>query len=282
MKDLDEYELQPRADLAPEKPSQPIGWWIGGAVVAIAAGSAVYFLLVRQPSQGPPTATKAPAAAVQEPTRPLGGDGASIAVPPLNESDPLVRTLVRALSDSPVVVGWLSTDGLIRSFTVAVANIAEGTAPKKPLNALRPTMSFRVLDRGGKSYIEPRNYDRYTPLAAAIGAIDPTAAAKLYTTLKPRIEEAYAELGSPDRRFDQVLEQAIVTLLRTPTPDGPVQVASSDEGIGYTFADRRLENLSDSQKPLLRMGPNNARIVKNKLRDIAIALGIPATRLPAE
>ena len=282
MKDLDEYELQPRTEPAPEKPSQPIGWWIGGVAAAIAAGAAVYFLLVRQPPQEPGPASAKSAALAQEAARPLGGDGAAVNLPPLNESDALVRTLVLALSNNPVVAAWLLNDGLIRNFTVAVANIAEGTPPKKPLNALRSTAEFRVLERGGKSYIEPRNYDRYTPVANAVASIDPAGAAKLYSTLKPRIEEAYAELGSPDRRFDQVLEQAIVTLLRTPTPDGPVQVVASDEGIGYAFADRRLERLSESQKPLLRMGPNNARLVKTKLREIALALGIPASRLPSE
>ncbi len=282
MKDLDEYELQPRAEPALEKHLQPIGWWIAGIAAALAAGAAVYFLLVRQPTQERTATAPAPAAVAQEASRPLGGDGAAISVPPLDESDPLVRTLVRALSSNPVVAAWLATDGLIRNFTVAVANIAEGTAPKKPLGALRPTAPFRVLDRNGKSYIEPRSYDRYTPLAGAVASIDAAGAAKLYATLKPRIEEAYAELGSPDRRFDQVLEQAIVMLLRTPTPDGPVQVVASDEGIGYVFADRHLERLTESQKPLLRIGPNNARVVKNKLREIALALGIPATRLPEE
>jgi hypothetical protein len=29
------------------------------------------------------------------------------------------------------------------------------------------------------------------------------------------------------------------------------------------------------------MGPRNARVIKAKLREIAIALGIPATHLPA-
>jgi hypothetical protein len=30
------------------------------------------------------------------------------------------------------------------------------------------------------------------------------------------------------------------------------------------------------------MGPRNVRVIKTKLRDIAIALGIPAAHLPAQ
>jgi hypothetical protein len=51
-------------------------------------------------------------------------------------------------------------------------------------------------------------------------------------------------------------------------------------GVGYAFADPRDEGLTPAQKQLLRMGPGNARIVQAKLREIALALGIPPQRLP--
>jgi len=50
--------------------------------------------------------------------------------------------------------------------------------------------------------------------------------------------------------------------------------------VGYAYADEGLESLNGAQKHLLRMGPRNARLVKDKLREIAAALGIPAERLP--
>jgi len=37
--------------------------------------------------------------------------------------------------------------------------------------------------------------------------------------------------------------------------------------------------LSEAQKQLLRMGPENMRVVKQKLRELAAALGIPEDRL---
>ena len=42
----------------------------------------------------------------------------------------------------------------------------------------------------------------------------------------------------------------------------------------------QLQELSAAQKQLLRMGPQNVRTVQSKLREIATALGIPASRLP--
>ena len=42
--------------------------------------------------------------------------------------------------------------------------------------------------------------------------------------------------------------------------------------VSYTFADRELEGLSLAQKHLLRLGPDNARRVQDKLRALARAL----------
>ena len=104
-------------------------------------------------------------------------------------------------------------------------------------------------------------------------------AAKLYGTLKPRIEEANSELGAPAGSFDATLERAIVQLLQTPVVTTPIRVEPAG-GIGYRYSDDRLEALTSSQKQLLRMGPDNVRMVQKALRDMALALGIPASRLP--
>jgi hypothetical protein len=70
-------------------------------------------------------------------------------------------------------------------------------------------------------------------------------------------------------------------LLEVPIPsEGSVRVQSADRGIGYAYADPGLESLTAAQKQLLRMGPRNAHTVQSSLRAIAIALGIPAERLP--
>ena len=79
--------------------------------------------------------------------------------------------------------------------------------------------------------------------------------------------------------FDAELERAIVELLKVPVVEGDVPLRMA--GIGYAFADPRLEALSPPQKQLLRMGPENVRAIQGKLREIAAALGIPDSRLPA-
>jgi hypothetical protein len=201
-------------------------------------------------------------------------------VPPLNESDPVVRELVKQLTSHPRVAAWLTTDNLIRNFVVVTSRVADGKTPSRQLGALRPSSAFAVVERGEATYVDQKSYERYDGIASAVASIDPAGAARLYATLKPRIEEAYGELGVQST-FDQTLERAIVTLLKTPVVDDPVRVEPLG-GTGYGFAEPQLEALTPAQKHLLRAGPRNARAIQASLRAIALALGIPAARLPPE
>ncbi len=283
-----DFELRPSEEPAP--PAQPTTHhtaWIVAIVllVAAAAGGGYYayvhgLRLSNLPWWRTRPAPVAPATATPAPLAALGGTPEAIDVPPLDASDAVVRSLVHSLSDNPEIAVWLTTNGLIRNFTVVVTNIADGHTPARHLQTLRPASPFRAADRGGRIEIDPRGYDRYASIAAAVGAIDPAGAARLYATLKPRIEEAHRELGTPDPSFDVTLQRAIVALLDTPAPDGPVLLQPSVKGISYGYRDARLENLTDPQKQLLRMGPANTRAIQSRLREIAIALGIPSTALP--
>ena len=256
-----------------------MGRWLALAGLIIVAGVAAYIVFGRRQPPAPASEPSRNVAVSQRPVGPLGGDAEPIDLPPLDQSDAVVRELVARLSSHPAVAAWLTTDGLIRNFTVVVANIAEARTPAVHLRALRPQTGFAVVQRGSDLYIDPRSYERFDKVAAAAASIDPAGAARLYATLKPRIEDAYRDLGAPDGSFDRTLERAIVLLLKTPVIDDPVRVASQG-GVGYGFAAPEIEQLSAAQKQLLRAGPRNVRMIQSSLRAIAIALGIPPDRLP--
>ena len=276
-----ELHKTPEPPLEDARPKRPVALWIVVAGLVVAMAVAAYIAFGGRRGAAPATAPARQAESSPPPDQPLGGTAAAVVVPPLDESDPVVRELVRQLSSHPRIAAWLATNGLIRNFTVSVANVAEGVSPARHLGVLRPTAGFRVVERGGSLYIDPRSYERYDSLAAAASSIDPAGAARLYSTLKPRIEDANRELGAGAASFDRTLERAIVSLLQAPVlPEGNVRVSSEVQGIGYGFADSKLEELTPAQKQLLRMGPRNAAIVQSSLRAIAVALGIPAERLP--
>jgi hypothetical protein len=281
MQQLGDYELEKEPEPSSPSPDEDSGSGIGAviiAAIAILAAAGGYYWYQREPAQAPAkTATSQPRPAAPD-ERGQAEPGENIPLPPLDESDDLVRQLVRRLSAHPAVAAWLATDGLIRNFTVVTVNIANGGRPEKQLQRLAPTAPFRTRGTEGHQTIDPRSYARYDQYADAVAAIDARGAARLYATLKPRIEEAYRELGEPAATFDEVLERAIRELLRVPIVQDPI--ALTPKPMSYAYADPQLEALSPPQKQLLRMGSKNVAMVQAKLREIAGYLGIPASSLP--
>lgn len=284
MRDEPDFEIvKPLPDDSESpSPQSPRGWWVvalGLVVVAVAA----YFLWWNRQPAPPASTTTAPVAAPAEtpnPARALGADAVPIDLPPLDQTDALVRRLMAALTSHPRVTTWLTTNSLVRNFTVVVANIADGDTPAKHLGTLKPSSSFTFIARGDDRRIDPRSYERYDGVAAAAASIDPAGAARVYSALEPRIAEAYRELGQPDTPFDRTLERAIVQLLETPVVEGTPRVKIRG-GTGYAYVNPGLEGLTAAQKQLLRTGPANVQKIQTSLRAIALALGIPEARLPA-
>jgi hypothetical protein len=207
----------------------------------------------------------------------LGGAGDAIELPPLDQSDPLVRRLFGAISSHSRVAAWLTTDNLIRNFVVVVTNVAEGRSPAPRLRTLGPAGRFRVMTVGNEQFAAAANYDRYNQIADAVDSVAPDGAVRLYSTLKPRIEDANRELGNTET-FDRTLERAIAVLLEVPIIEGNVRI-EPHEAV-YRFEDPVLERLTAPQKHLLRMGPRNVRLIQSRLREVGLALGISAERLP--
>jgi hypothetical protein len=288
MEPVDDYPL--RADEPPPEPlPERRSRWLPLAAVLIVAVAVAVFIFIRNGSKAPtpvadtsasPSATEnAPPAASPAPRTALGRNPADVDVPALGLTDPVVRLLLKGLSSHPELATWLATDNLLRHGVAAVENVAAGRTPANHFRSVAPQGSFRVRPGGEEGMtIDPQSYARYNALAETISSLDAAGISTAYATLRPRMMEAYAELGHPDDNFDAVVERAIVQLLRTPVPPDGTTVAPGP--VMFKYVDPQLENLSAAQKQLLRMGPANARLVQRKLREIALALGIPDQALP--
>lgn len=223
-----------------------------------------------------PEEEEVPPAPVAKPEAP---DEPTLPLPTLETSDPLVRELVGELSSHPLLASWLVTEALIERLTVIVVNIAEGVSPVRHLDFLTPEDGFSVTGSSKKGlYIDPRSYARYNLAADVFGSLDTQGSARLYTRLKPLLDQAYWNLGYPDEDFDDAVRAATHELLEVPLLEGPLAV--SPVVITYEFTDPELEGLSPAQRHLLRMGPKNVRQIQTKLRQLASALEIPASELP--
>ena len=240
---------QPVELIPPKRQTMPV---IVIGLLVFGVGLAIYFIFGRTAAPGDQSAAPAVAQPKPESNAPLGAAADPIDVPPLDESDSLVRELVAKLSSHPSVAAWLATDGLVRNFTVVVANIAEGRTPAGHLRSLAPSGSFRIIERNDDQFIDPGSYARYDRLADAVASIDAAGSARLYSTLKPRIEEAYGDLGLKESSFDRTLERAVVSLLAAEIPNGPVEVVP--RGIVYGYADADIESGTGSAETVTAYG----------------------------
>lgn len=278
--DLGRGDREPETPLRPDpSPARRI-LVIGGAVVLGLLAVGLWFWWSAGREDPASTAGQAVSdGSVAEERAPLGS-GDALALPPLgSQLDPVVRGLLSGLSARPELARLLATDGLVRRFVTSVDGIARGRTPSRQVAVLRPDGPLSI-DRGDHDgRISDASFSRYDGLAATVEDLDPEDLARLYGQLKPRLDDAHAELGGGGS-FDAAMERAIVHLLSV-NPEFARGTVRPAKGVVYEWTDASTENLSSAQKHVLRMGPGNARRVQAKLRAFAEALGIPAQRLPA-
>jgi hypothetical protein len=236
---------------------------LSAVIVIVLASAGVYYFMSSRPGDtgkdvSPERADSGVIPEAGEEIEPIDID--------LAGSDALVRQLAGTLSSYPSIARWLATDGVLRRFVTAVDLIAKGESPRRPLNFIEVDGEFRPLERDGNEFLDPASYRRYDRVAAAVASLDAAGCAKLYRRLRLPINEAYREMGYPDEDFDKTMKKAFLNLLATPVAEGTLYLER--DVVTYTMKDSKMEELNPAEKHLLRMGPENMKMVQSKLREI--------------
>jgi Protein of unknown function (DUF3014) len=275
--DLTQRDLPPSTSL-----KRPARWpWVVGLLLLLALPAGLY-LATHRPEAEPAVqqldagATALSAAEDAGPARSLV-DGAA-----------LLRRLLGALGAPPALLSWLEGDDLLRRLVAAVNLIAEGQSPRAMLTFLPVEGGFQARELLGPMPPRPRkgpppprpvryfiaqaSFQRYEGVAAALGAVDATAAGGVYGELRPFLDAAYAEIGRPGTHFDDALARALGQLLAVRFPAGDLELQA--RGAVWILADPTLEALAPAQKHLLRMGPQYGGAVQRQLRAFAQGAGI--------
>lgn len=252
-------------------PMKNAAWWVVLVLAGIAAG--VYYWWQRQEPQPPPPPVaeappppQAPAEPkIMHPIQETPGERAK-PLPALDASDPAMREALAGLVGQKPFAQLFHPDALIRHIVVTVDNlprkkVARRLAPVKPVPG-----AFVVSGTEGGPFLGADNAARYQPYVRLAELIDARKAAALYADLYPLFQQAYMELGYPDRYFNDRLVEVIDHLLAAPEVQGPVKLVQPK--VMYEFADPELEGLSAGQKILIRMGGDNSARIKAKLREI--------------
>ena len=243
------------------------------AIIAVALvvvlGAGAWWMTRR--TQQPTAAQNASPAAVTGTEAPLDKSDPPVNLPPLDRMDGFLRPLLSALSSRPELAKWLATDDLIGQLAFAIDQASAGASPARDFKVIAPASPFVAGGRGNRRTIDPAGYRRYDGLVHTVTSIDASSVAKIYRTIRPRLNDAYRRGGNQNSDVDNALRKSIDILLDTPVVKDPIAIVE-DGKAGWAYVDEDLEELLPAQKQLLRMGPANVDRLLVWLRALQAAL----------
>ncbi|WP_199609244.1 DUF3014 domain-containing protein [Flocculibacter collagenilyticus] len=187
-------------------------------------------------------------------------------LPPLGESDEVVIADLKDASFFQDVSALVQSQHIIQRLVVFTDNLVNGDVIRESMPFVAPSSRFSVIEEGERIILDPESFHRYDPYVALMESIPPQELAELYEKYHPLLNTAYAEIGYPDSPFKEKLVSAIEEVLDTPIIEGEIELVTPK--VMYEFKDPELESLTPLQKQVIRLGPDNARKIKEILQDL--------------
>jgi hypothetical protein len=235
------------------------------------AGAAVivYQKMKVEPPASAPVA-EAPAQPDEPAIRhPLPQDPAAPPLPALKESDDAIAAALAALWGDAARELFKATDFIPR-VVATVDNLPRAKVAMRVMPVNSAPGPFRTIGDGTDYTLRSDNAMRYAAYVRLVRAANTESLVGLYVKFYPLFQQAYEELGYPGAYFNDRLVQVIDHLLAA--PDMPADVKLVQPKVFYEFADRDLEARSAGEKIMMRIGRDNAALVKAKLREIRSAI----------
>jgi len=190
-------------------------------------------------------------------------------LPNLNDSDKEIQHAASKLNPALKWADWITTEEAIRKFVMVIDNLAQGKIAKKYLPIPKPEHKFKHTEDDIKVYLDPAGFERYTPYISLFESVDNEMARALYQRYSPLMDQAFGELGYPNRNFHDTLIQAFDVLLTAPIMEEDIELVRPS--VLYKFAYPTLENSPAAHKQLIRMGPDNTRRLQEKVEQLKTA-----------
>ncbi len=188
-------------------------------------------------------------------------------LPRLEESDDAVRD---ALGDIPLgTTGqqYLTPSNIIERSASVVYLMAQGDVPYKLLPVSRPRAAFPFSDDGTQVVADPAGFERYDSLTKWLGSLDLASLLSSLEWFIPLFREAWSYYGEDPAAFDMAVVITLDLLIATPEVDLSEARLIRKEAV-WIFEDPAIEGLAPIQKLVLRMGPENAEILKAKAAEV--------------
>ena len=203
---------------------------------------------IEEPIPEPPPPPPAP---VEEP------------LPRLEESDDAVRDAVGDIPLGTAGQQYLIPGNIIERSASLIYLMAQGDVPYKLLPVSRPKAAFPISDDGTQVVTDPAGFERYDALTQWLQSLDLESLLSSLEWFIPLFREAWSYYGEDPAAFDMAVVMTLDLVIATPELDLSEARLIRKEAV-WIFEDPAIEGLAPIQKQVLRMGPENAEVVKAK------------------
>ena len=218
------------------------------------------------PPEPPPspimTAIEEPAPEPSEPPPPPP-EPVEDPLPRLEESDDAVRDAVGDIPLGTAGQQYLIPGNIIERSASLIYLMAQGDVPYKLLPVSRPKAAFPIRDDGTQVVTDPAGFERYDALTQWLQSLDLESLLSSLEWFIPLFREAWSYYGEDPAAFDMAVVITLDLVIATPEIDLSEARLIRKEAV-WIFEDPAIEGLAPIQKQVLRMGPENAKILKAK------------------
>ena len=218
------------------------------------------------PPEPPPspimTAIEEPAPEPSEPPPPPP-EPVEDPLPRLEESDDAVRDAVGDIPLGTAGQQYLIPGNIIERSASLIYLMAQGDVPYKLLPVSRPKAAFPIRDDGTQVVTDPAGFERYDALTQWLQSLDLESLLSSLEWFIPLFREAWSYYGEDPAAFDFAVVMTLDLVIATPEIDLSEARLIRKEAV-WIFEDPAIEGLAPIQKQVLRMGPENAKILKAK------------------
>ena len=186
-------------------------------------------------------------------------------LPALDVSDATMRNALAELLHEKTLIEVFELQQFVRRVVATIDNLPR-TKVATTLLPVKPAAGQFIVTGKDHLSVGTNNAARYERYAKVVDAVDTQKLIAVYVHFYPLFQQAYKELGYPNGYFNDRLIEVIDHLLATPEVPEPLNLVQPK--VQYLFADPTLESRSAGQKLLLRVGHENAALIKAKLREI--------------
>ena len=184
-------------------------------------------------------------------------------LPRLEESDDAVRDAVGDIPLGTAGQQYLIPGNIIERSASLIYLMAQGEVPYKLLPVSRPKAAFPIRDDGTQVVTDPAGFERYDALTQWLQSLDLESLLSSLEWFIPLFKEAWSYYGEDPAAFDMAVVITLDLVIATPEIDLSEARLTRKEAV-WIFEDPAIEGLAPIQKQVLRMGPENAKILKAK------------------